>query len=168
MSLPTVYPGFLIPTSGDLTILPRYASVDEVLLKSEQVVLSVASAYDDTPVSLLDGDPHTIAVVSLPAPPIDSIVTFSGIATIQLDGASGVSVYGSINGVVTPTIGNFLPSSLSTDGNPITIPFHGQSGNILAGTPISATVRIQMLVPSDVTVLSTSISAMTYPTPLLV
>ena len=167
MSLPTVYPGDLIPTSGDLTILPIYPSVEEVVLKSEQVVLSTGFASYDVPVSLLDGLSHVVATLSLPAQPIDCVVSFHGISTLTPDSGTGVSVWGTINDVMTPTIGAYIPSSIALESNPATVPFQGQSGNVLAGTPIVVRIFLQLAVPSDITTIITTFAALASPTPLV-
>lgn len=168
MSLPTVYPGDLLPTTGELDILPVYPPVDVVLLKSEQVVLGTAYVFADLPVSLSSGAAMVVATISLPAQLVDCVVTFSGVSTVQLDLGTGVSTYASFNGAApTPPLTTWLPPSPSTDGNPISVPFHGQSANILAGTPITARIYYQVFVPSDITVNYTSVSLLATPTPLL-
>lgn len=98
MSLPTSYPGNLVPTSGQLTILPRFPTVDEVVLKSE------ISQYVSPPPTQLIASAKLVSPIGLPGGaslfPLD--VTFPTTSNVEYDiQIRGVMSY--VSGTTTPT-----------------------------------------------------------------
>ena len=168
MSLPTSYPGNLIPTSGSLTILPRYPAVDEVLLTSNQVVRATAFVTDTTPVSLLNElVPHVIVTASLPAQEVDCVMDIQGLCSLTPDSGTGVSKYATVNNIPTDIVGDYIPSSTALDYNPASLSFLARSSSVLAGTPITVRLYLQLTTSSYISTSLTTLSVTAVPTPLL-
>ena len=139
MPLPTSYPPNLIPTSGDLTVLPRFPTTEEVVLVNNQIVLATGYVETAVPVSLDDAQPHVIATVNIDARTTNSVVTVVAESALTLSATgttTSIAKYFVINGVPTPIVYTWCPSSTTTGAANWTISGMAQSLEIPAGDPI--------------------------------
>jgi primosomal replication protein N len=133
------YPPNLLPTSGDLTILPRFPTTEEVVLVNNQIVLATGYVETNVSQSLDDGLDHVVATVNVDARTTNSIVTVqaqTALAISATGAATPVAKYFIINGVATPVVGYFCPDTTATGGANWSISGMAQSLEIAANTPI--------------------------------
>jgi len=143
-----VYPPNLVPTSGDLTILPRFPTTEEVVLKTDQRVLGVF--YNDVSIGadIGTGGGVVVAGITIPAQEVDCLVTLQAVAELipNLAGtASVITKQFTVNTVGTGLVtGDYCFDYVTLgSGGRMSIAHQARSDIIPANTEITVTMTLE-------------------------
>jgi hypothetical protein len=108
-----------------------------------------------------------IVSASLPAQEVDCVMHIQGLCALSADIGTGVTKYATINDLPTDSVGDYIFSSTALESNPASLSFLTQSASVLAGTPITVRLWLQLANSSDISTILTTLSVTAVPTPLL-